>query len=128
MWYRRDHIMRIIIKKTLISSFIIYKSLYLDKWTLSIESLHLFICIHLVLLTWDRYLVALIPWNLILHQRHFHWLFSKLSICLSSQIDEIELITLIIPKYDGFQLKRWWYFEVEFLCYQVGLPCENTAW
>ena len=59
------------------------------------------------------YLVALILWNLTSHQRHFHWLLSSFSMLSSSQRDEIELTTMILPVWDGFWLKRWWYFEVE---------------
>ena len=53
------------------------KSLYLDKFSWFIEPLHLFMCIHLD--TWYRYFVALIAWNMTLHQRHFHWFFKPLN-------------------------------------------------
>ena len=33
----------------------------------------------------------------------------------SSQIDDIELITKILPEFDGLQLKITWYFEGELL-------------
>ena len=68
---------------------------------------------NLVTITWTRYLVALIPWNMMLHQRHFHRLFSSLSVRSYSQMDEIELRTSIFPVCDGLWLKRVWYFECE---------------
>ena len=70
-------------------------------------------CINLVPITWARAFVALIPLNLMLHQRHFHWLFSSLYMWSSSQIDDIELITSILPDWDGFILKSRWYLKGE---------------
>ena len=97
----------------LLEYLIICKSLYLDKLAWSIEAMNLFMCIHLVPITWARDLVSLIPWNLALHQRHFHWLFSSLSMQSYYHMDETEMRTSILPTYDGFWLKRWWYFEGE---------------
>ena len=73
-------------------------------------------CIHLVPIKWPRSLVALIPWNLTLLQRHLHWLFSSLSMKSYSKMDEIEMRILILPTCDGFWLKRSWYFEGELPC------------
>ena len=67
--------------------------LYLDKLSWSISAKKSFLCIRLFPITWERYLVALIPWKMMLHQRHFHWLFSILSMRPSFQIRVIELST-----------------------------------
>ena len=72
-----------------------------------------FMWIHLVPITRARDSVALIPWNLTSHQRHFHWLYSRLSMWYSYQMDDIELRTAILPEFYGLQLKRRWYFEGE---------------
>ena len=69
--------------------------------------------INLFTITWSRYLVSLIPWNLTLYQRHFHWLFSSFSMWSSFQMDDIELRTSILPVCDLLRLKSWWYFEGE---------------
>ena len=89
------------------------KYLYLDKWDVYIETLHRFMCIHVVPITWSKLLVTFIPWNFMLHHRYFQWSFSSLSVRSSCQMDEIELRTLVLPAYTGFQLNMWWYFEGE---------------
>ena len=96
-----------------LADLIIYKSFYLDKWALYIEALRLFMCLHLVQITRTRYLVALIPWSMTFHQRHFHWLFSSLSMRPSSQMDKIELIISIYNIFNGSQLNTRWFFEGE---------------
>ena len=55
------------------------RSLYLHKWAWSIAALKLLIWISLIISTWAISLVTFIPWNVILHQRQFHWLFSNFS-------------------------------------------------
>ena len=97
-------------RRPFLETLIICESYYIDKWAWSIEALHPFMCIYMVSSTWARDYVALIPWNMTLHQIHFRWLFSSLSMRSSSQMNGIELMTLIFPKYDGFRLNRWWYF------------------
>ena len=69
--------------------------------------------INLVPITWARDLVALIRWNLTLHQRHFHWLFSSFSMWSSYRMDDIELINSIFPECDVFRLKSRWYLDGE---------------
>ena len=76
-------------------------------------NLYTFMCIYLVPMTRDRASVALIPWNLTLHQRHFYWLFSSFSMWLSSQKDDIELRNSLFTECDGLRLKNRWYFEGE---------------
>ena len=62
---------------------------------------------------WAKALVSLKTLNMMLHQRHFYWLFSRLSMRPSYQMDVIELKTSLLPICDGLQLKRWRYFEID---------------
>ena len=82
-----------------------YNYLYIDKLAWSIEALNIFMCIYLVRIKWARSLVALIPYNLTVHQRHSKWLFSSFSMWSSSQMYERELRTSIFPECDNFPLK-----------------------
>ena len=60
--------------------------------------------------TWFIYLVTFIPWNLISHQRQFHWLLSIFSMQSSSHMEYIKLsVCFVLVDDSGFR-NIWWKF------------------
>ena len=74
-WNRRIHLMQVIIQYIFLVDLYFCRSLYLDKWDLSISELQPLMCITLITITRYISLVDFIPWNIIPRQRQFHCLF-----------------------------------------------------